>query len=40
MDAVWAWMGRDDVVLCVSILAIVLSLVGLAINATLEQRRG
>jgi hypothetical protein len=34
VSAVLAWMGRDDVVLAVSILAIVLSLVGMAINST------
>lgn len=34
VSAVLAWMGRPDVVLAVSIIAIVLSLVGIAINAT------
>jgi hypothetical protein len=34
MSEVLAWMGRPDVVLAVSIIAIVLSLVGMAINST------
>jgi hypothetical protein len=40
MGAVWAWMSRPDVVLCVSITAIVLSLAGMAVTAMMEQRRG
>lgn len=40
MDAVLAWMSRDDVVLAVSIIAIVLSVVGLAINVARDGRRG
>jgi hypothetical protein len=33
MSAVWAWMSRPDVVLAVSILAIVLSLIALALES-------
>jgi hypothetical protein len=36
----WAWMSRPDVVLAVSVIAIVLSLVGLALSVAQEQRRG
>jgi hypothetical protein len=40
VSGVWVWMSRDDVVLCVSIVAIVLSLVGIAVTVMMEQRHG
>lgn len=40
MDELLAWMNRTDVVLAVSLIAIVLSLAGLAVNLTQERRRG
>lgn len=39
MTEIWAWMSRDDVVLMVSVISIVINLLGLIVMAMLEARR-
>ena len=40
MSGVWAWMSRDDVVLTVVVVSLVLNAIALAHTATREARRG